>query len=91
MMDIYRRAKSEARYNATIFLQMLSRQRGLATARQLINDRNVSSGYTALWETGRLDLTVEAMVLENERWHDLFTADEIERCRKRLNEYQYFG
>lgn len=89
MHDIYRRAKAEAGYNASLFLQMLERKRGLLTAKQLINDVNVSSGYTALWERGRLDLTVEALVFENSKWHSLFSADEIERCRKRLIEYQF--
>jgi len=32
MMGIYRRAKSEAGYNATRFLQMLQEHRGLETA-----------------------------------------------------------
>lgn len=89
MMNIYRKAKKEAGYNATVFLQMLTRQRGLATAKQLINDRNVSSGYTALWERGRLDLTVEALVFENIEWHALFDSGELERCRKRLSDYDY--
>lgn len=89
MMDIYRRAKSEAAYNATIFLQMLDRQRGLATAKQLINDHSVSTGYTALWERGRLDLTVEALVLQNDIWHTLFEQAELDRCRKRLLDYGY--
>lgn len=33
MFDIYRRAKAEAGYNATIFLKMISDQGGLATAK----------------------------------------------------------
>jgi hypothetical protein len=90
MMEIYQRAKSEAHYNATIFHRMLSEKRGLATAKQLINDRAVSQGYTALWERGRLDLTVEAVVNDNPKWHSLFTEDELVRLRKRLTDYRYF-
>ena len=33
MFDIYRRAKQEAGYNATIFLRMITDRGGLATAR----------------------------------------------------------
>lgn len=90
MMDIYVRAKDEANYTATIFHRMLSEHRGLYTAKRLINDRTVSDGYTALWERGRLDLTVEAVVVDNPIWHTLFDPAEIERARKRLEEYGYF-
>jgi 3-hydroxyacyl-CoA dehydrogenase len=90
MMDIYVRAKSEASYTASIFHRMLSEKRGLATAKQLINDSTVSQGYTALWERGRLDLTVEAVVIDNQKWHFLFDEVELQRAKKRLEEYGYF-
>lgn len=63
---------------------------GLATARQLINDAKDSQGYTTLWERGRLDLTVEAVVHDNPKWHSLFDPSELENARKRLNRYDYF-
>ena len=37
MFEIYQRAKSEAGYNANIFLKMLSDRGGLDTAKYLIN------------------------------------------------------
>jgi hypothetical protein len=46
-------------------------------------------GYTALFERERLDLTVEAMVVEIERWRPLFTDEELQRARKRLADYHY--
>jgi hypothetical protein len=90
MMDIYIRAKNEANYTASIFHRMLCDRGGLATAKFLINERHVSEGYTALWERRRLDLTVEAVVVDEPRWHALFTADEIDKARKRLSDYGYF-
>jgi hypothetical protein len=89
MFGIYHRAKEEAGYNATIFLGMLTKMKGVATAKQLINAAKPSDGYTALYERSRLDLTVEALVVEDERWHSLFTAEELARCRKRLRDYRY--
>lgn len=89
MHGIYTRAKLEAGYTATIFHEMLFRHGGLGTAKQLINAPKVSDGYTALFERQRLDLTVEAVVVENPQWHDLFTSDELNRARKRLAEYRY--
>lgn len=56
MEDIYRRAREEAGYNATVFRGMVAEHGGLETARRLINAKKVSDGYTALWERGRLDL-----------------------------------
>jgi hypothetical protein len=88
MMQIYLRAKDEVGYNAARYLQMLHDHRGMETARLLINAAQPSDGYTALWERGRLDLTVEALVLQPE-WQALF-ADEpelMERARRRLMEY----
>lgn len=89
MMDIYRRAKSEVNYNAIRFLQMVVDHGGLEAAHILINADNVSDGYSALWERGRLDLTVEAMITENEDFHALFTPEQLEKCIVRLQQYGY--
>lgn len=89
MFDIYRRAKAEANYNATVFLGMITKNKGLATAKTLINASQPSDGYTALYERGRLDLTVEAVVIENARWRALFTPEELARAEKRLRDYEY--
>tara|TARA_B100001989_G_C24541699_1_gene467981 strand:+ start:1565 stop:1879 length:315 start_codon:yes stop_codon:yes gene_type:complete len=91
MLDIYRRAKSEAKYNATRFLEMLHTHGGLETARILINDTRQSDGYTELYLRGKLDLTVEAVVIDNPKWHSLFTKDELEKARKRLADNGYFS
>lgn len=89
MHEIYLRAKSEAGYNATIYLRMLYKKRGLGTARYLLDTHTVSEGYTHLYERGRLDLTVEALIVANQRWHHLFTTSQLDRARERLNQYGY--
>ncbi|ABE61208.1 uncharacterized conserved protein [Nitrobacter hamburgensis X14] len=89
LFNAYKRAKDEAKYHATIFIQMLTDRGGLETAKFLINSPKVSDGYTALYERERLDLTVEAIVAENSKWHPLFTTEEIDRCHKRLAQYGY--
>lgn len=90
MMRIYVRAKSEVGYNATRYLQMLHDKRGLETARILVLADQPSEGYTALWERKRLDLTVEALVLQPD-WLPLFAEEPqlLERARRRLTEYGY--
>lgn len=89
MLEIYKRAKSEAGYNATIYLSMLNERGGLATAKYLISTAKPSDGYTALYLKGRLDLTVEALIIENTQWHPLFTNIELATARKRLRDYGY--
>ncbi|MFF5218787.1 caspase domain-containing protein [Micromonospora sp. NPDC000442] len=88
MLDVYRKAKKEAGYNAAYFLQMVQEVGGLEAARRLIRAGSVSSGFTALWEKGRLDLSVEAVVLQD-RFAGLFTDEELDIARNRLAEYGY--
>lgn len=90
MIGVYRRARSEAGYTASRFLGMLSERGGLETARYLLHAPAVSEGYTALWERGRLDLTVEAVILEPE-WDPLFTHAERRIAVARLREYGFMG
>ncbi len=89
MMDIYLRAKAEVQYNATRFHQMLCKYRGVETAKILLHANAVSEEYTALWERRRLDLTVEALIHDHPEYHPLFTDEEREIARRRLEEYRY--
>ncbi|HEY2495603.1 MAG TPA: hypothetical protein VGK24_00930 [Candidatus Angelobacter sp.] len=90
MLNIYRRAKSEAGYIAAIFLKMVVERGGLETAKYLLHTSEVSDGYTALWERKRLDLTVEAVIL-NSKWRPLFSDEERQIAIDRLHEYEYSG
>jgi len=90
VIEVYLAAKNEAGYNATRFLAMVSQHGGLETARILVNAPSVSEGYTALWERGRLDLTVEALILED-AWSTLFSSAECAKAAKRLRDYGYTG
>lgn len=83
---MYQRARSEAGYNATYFLRMLSDHGGLETARRLLRAPVVSEGFTSLWERKRLDLTVEALVT-SPKFAELFTPDEIDLARQRLAQF----
>jgi hypothetical protein len=67
---------------------MISEHGAVEAAKRLINSSKPSDGYTRLWELGRLDLSVEAIVQE-ELWKDLFSEKEREKARKRLVQYGY--
>ena len=81
MMQIYVQAKQQAGYTATRFHQMLTEHGGVETARRLLPQ--MSDGFAALYRRGRLDLTVEALVLKP-KWRDLFSEEERELARGRL-------
>ena len=86
MISIYETSKRELGYNATRFLQMVSEQGGLATARQLLWSDTPSDGFTTLWEHRRLDLTVEDHVLRAE-FASLFSDADREQALTRLEGY----
>ena len=90
MIDIYRRAKQELGYNATRFLGMVSEHGGLATAKILLAADGVSEGYVKLVENQRLDLSVEAVILERE-WWPWFSDLERATAVRRLKKYEYRG
>ena len=88
MLGIYERAKEKCGYNATRFLGMIAEKGGLRTAKILLATGKPSDGYIALWESDRLDLTVESLVLGPE-FTSLFTEEEKQVARDRLVDYGY--
>ena len=90
MLTVYRRAKNEAHYEARIFIGMVVDKGGLRTAQYLLDTPTVSDGYTALWKRNRLDLTVEAAILEP-KWWPLFTSAQRRTAIARLRDYEYRG
>lgn len=88
LLDTYSRARTEARYNAPKFFDMLQERYGYDTALYLIHLTDPSIGFTALWERRRLDLTVEAVVLRPE-WHHLFSDADRRAAYRRLAQYHY--
>jgi hypothetical protein len=63
-------------------LQMMERLGGIDTARRLLT-LPPSEGFGRLALMGRLDLTVETLILEP-RWSDVFTDDERRTAKRRL-------
>lgn len=85
MLEIYEAGVSECNYRASRFLQMVQEYRGLGTAKILLATQGHSEGLTKLWECGRLDISVEALVLQ-EPWRLLFTSEERATALHRLQE-----
>jgi hypothetical protein len=88
MLDIYQTAKRDINYTPTYFMQMVSEFGGLEAARRLLQKPELSNGFTKLWDKQRLDLTVEAHVIQP-KFASLFTPEEIEIATKRLTEFGF--
>lgn len=88
MLSIYERAKTECGYNATRFLRMVNDHGGLQASRILLHEPSISEGFTALWERGRLDLSMEVMILKS-HWNELFTEEERNIAQRRLSDANY--
>ena len=72
------------------FIQMVSEVGGPGTARRLLASSKPSEGFTRLWESGRLDLSVEYQVLQPQ-FRGLFSEEELDVARKRLRDYGFNG
>jgi len=91
MWGIYSNTINETNYNPGYFRKMLDDLGGLGTAQELLAKNKTSSGFTELWKLGRLDLTVEALIIDNkEKYKKLFSNEEMETANRRLKELDYF-
>ena len=78
----YRTIKEECHHNATRLLNMVTNSKDIVRTTKDLIYRVDSYGYLKLLEFGRLDLTVEALVLE--KYSHLFTPDDIQVCKQKL-------
>jgi hypothetical protein len=88
MVDVYHDAKRLAHYNATYFYRMVLDDGGHEAARRLLTSAQISTGLAELWRKGRLDISMESLVLQP-RFDTLFTDEEREIARRRLADLGY--
>ncbi len=88
MINIYKTAKKECHYDAKIFLTMVVDHGGLEAAKILLSSDSPQYGFEKLWESGRLDLTMEALALHH-KYRPLFTNQELKVAEKRLRDHGY--
>ncbi len=87
MVNIYHAAASIG-YRPTYFLQLINEHGGVIAAKRLLRAAEPQSGLVRLWNLDRLDISVEALVLQ-ERWKTLFSDEERHTARERLRDYRY--
>lgn len=75
-------------YNAAYYRQLVHQCGGLEAAHRLLQSRDAQAGLFKLWELGRLDLSMENLVLQP-KYASLFTEDELKIARKRLEDLNF--
>lgn len=102
-VEIYDRARTEVRYTtqnghsrmyaAVRFKQKVDRAYAARSLQELVAAVNKwvrsepTHGFLILKEAGRLDLSVERLVLKEDKpYHDLFPATTLQRAREKLDE-----
>jgi len=88
LVKAYQTAVDECGYRGNYALRMLNELGPVEAARRLIDAEVPAEGFTRLWECQRLDLTVEAIAIDEE-FAALFAPEELERACDRLRQYGY--
>lgn len=80
------------------FRRMLSEHGAIETTKRLVNALDPSDTFRDLWLLERLgkhkralDLTVEAVIVTESRWEELFDPAIIEAARVRLLDHEWSG
>ncbi len=90
MLRIYEDAKSQLGYVANYLRRKIVDDGGLAAARHWLRaDKDPTEGFARLVRQNRMDISVEAVVL-NPRWSHFFAEGELDVARSRLDEFGYF-
>ena len=69
---------------------MLESQGPVTTSIDLVMATTYHEGFTKLWELGRLDLAVEAIILR-EPFNKLFSQEVLDTARSKLEKVGYTG
>jgi len=79
------------RYRPNRFSEMIGSTgvEAVGATKTLIHNQKPSETFQNLAVEGRLDLTVEAIIVEEREWRDIFTEDDRNAARERLTKYGY--
>ena len=83
MLELHTWWLQHLQWNAKAFRSMVWQDGGVDAAIRLVEGDPRSAGYMRLLEAGRLDKSVEALVV-NEKWCELFDESVLRRARDRL-------
>lgn len=84
----YKIKDAEISYNPKRYKQLIDANKGVNAARKLLSDNEISYGLMTLWEGKMLDTSVECLVLQD-KWHSLFTPEELNQAEEKLKKLNY--
>ena len=87
LVEVLDVCKGELKHNPRPFVGLLVEYGPVDAVRRALR-KPANDTFSFLWERRRLDLSVEAVMLD-ERFHDLFTDEERATARARLGEFDY--
>ena len=70
------------------FSKFESKEELIEYVERIINKNGGRATFTKLWSKGRLDLSLEALVLQD-KYLELFSKEIIEKSNKTLHQYGY--
>lgn len=92
LVELDRRTRRETTYRGYVLTQMLARHKcGVAAAKALLRPSKLGAlhqGLVDLWLAGRVDLSVEALVVQ-QQWRGNFTEAELAEAFRRLSACGY--
>lgn len=77
-------------YVPSYFIQMLHEHGGKETAMRLLKKTEPQTGLFELWELGLLHESMEAVLCDNPRFHELVEKKHLVEAQRRLDELGYF-
>ncbi len=92
MLDLYRRRIETSPllgYTAGPLGLEIRELGGLEAAKRQIHSEELGPGFVALSVMEHLHLTLEALILDDLRWHALFSEEELAICGERLRKSGY--
>ncbi|GGH36841.1 hypothetical protein GCM10007423_29420 [Dyadobacter endophyticus] len=82
---LYQRIQNEIKSNTPRYFSiMLAAKGALATASELLSSTDPTDGFTILLLMGRLDLTIEFLVVNNPKYHPLFSESMLKNAKLRI-------
>lgn len=76
-------------YNPTRMMETIHKFGGVKTAKEILRKGRVSDGFDKLREAQKLELTMEATVIDR-KYGELFEDEEVNSCYELLCEYGYY-
>lgn len=77
-------------WNPVRFLQGVSKHGAVKAVKQMVAQGKASESLERLAEQGRLDLSLEALMVK-QQYGSLFTDEEVNACFDKLCRYGYYG